>query len=491
MKPQVPSKGKQSRETAVKPIDTMAKRLRVKYVLTAMLAVALVLLGIIGTVNVINYVNVCNKADERLHVIACNDGAFPGTASVADSADADKDTDGSDDSVGGSDSANDGGITADADNDVRIGGRKRAQSAAAKIAQAFSAPTNPDQNMSIEAPFDARFFTVTTASDGSVKNVNTSSVAAVSDDDARSCAEQVKQKGTTKGFLGIYRYSVVSTEERGAGANTMYIFLDCSRELSSFQTFLYASLGASAVGLAAVLILVMVFSKSVIRPVVESYARQKRFITDASHEIKTPLAVIDAANEVQEIESGESEWTQSIHEQVARLTSLTERLVFLARMDEGAAGFDMSDVDLSELVEKVAEPFVSVALSRGGKRLSCDVEPDLRCKGDTASLSQLLELLLDNATRYGSDECVVTLSLHRVRRTGLVLRVSNAVDKMPEGDLNKLFERFYRADTSRNSQTGGSGVGLSVARGIVEAHGGSITCAAAAPHEITFTVVLH
>lgn len=192
---------------------------------------------------------------------------------------------------------------------------------------------------------------------------------------------------------------------------------------------------------------------------VESYSKQKRFITDASHEIKTPLAVIDAANEVQEIESGESEWTQSIHEQVARLTALTERLVFLARMDEGSAGFTMTSIDLSEAVDKAAAPFESVAVSRG-KRLSTSIACGVRVHADAAAVAQVVELLLDNATRYASEGSVIELSLRAVSRGAgkgsAELVVSNAVDELPEGDLDRLFDRFCRADVSRNSKTGGS-----------------------------------
>lgn len=268
------------------------------------------------------------------------------------------------------------------------------------------------------------------------------------------------------------------------------MFVDCSRELSSFHSFLSASVAISCIGWLAVLAIVTVASGAVIRPMVESYSKQKRFITDASHEIKTPLAVIDAANEVQEIESGESEWTQSIHEQVARLTALTERLVFLARMDEGSAGFTMTSIDLSEAVDKAAAPFESVAVSRG-KRLSMSIASGVRAHADAAAVTQVVELLLDSATRYASEGSVIELSLRAVShgkgKGGAELVVSNAVDELPEGDLDRLFDRFYRADVSRSSKTGGSGVGLSVVRAIAEAHGGSATVSDH-DHQIVFTV---
>lgn len=340
--------------------------------------------------------------------------------------------------------------------------------------------------MTAESPFDTRYFTVSIAG-GQVTDVNTARIAAVGAKRAARIAAGLYSKGWTSGFSGNYRYTVTVQDDE-----TTYVFVDCSRELASFHSFLSASVAISCIGWLAVLAIVTGASGAVIRPMVESYSKQKRFITDASHEIKTPLAVIDAANEVQEIESGESEWTQSIHEQVARLTALTERLVFLARMDEGSAGFTMTSIDLSEAVDKAAAPFGSVAVSRG-KRLATSIASGVRAHADAAAVAQVVELLLDNATRYASEDSVIELSLRAVScgagKGSAELVVSNAVDELPEGDLDRLFDRFYRADVSRSSKTGGSGVGLSVVRAIAEAHGGSATVFGH-DRQITFTVRL-
>ena len=340
--------------------------------------------------------------------------------------------------------------------------------------------------MTAESPFDTRYFTVTLV-EGQVVDVNTARIAAVGAKRASRIAMGLDSKGWTSGFSGNYRYTATVQ-----GDKTTYVFVDCSRELASFHSFLSASVAISCIGWLAVLAIVTVASGAVIRPMVESYSKQKRFITDASHEIKTPLAVIDAANEVQEIESGESEWTQSIHEQVARLTALTERLVFLARMDEGSAGFTMTAIDLSEAVDKAAAPFESVAVSRG-KRLSISIADGVRVHADAAAVTQVVELLLDNAARYASEGSVIELSLRAVShgkgKGAAELIVSNAVDELPEGDLDRLFDRFYRADVSRSSKTGGSGVGLSVVRAIAEAHGGSASVCGSG-NQITFTVRL-
>lgn len=427
-------------------VDALGRRLRRKFILVAMGAVTVVLTLIIAGINIVNYSHVCKMADARLdYILAGKDGIDWGDEPK-------------DDPANGKD-------TGDSQAGVRI---------------------RHFEGMTAESPFDTRYFTVSIAG-GQVTDVNTARIAAVGAKRAARIAAGLYSKGWTSGFSGNYRYTVTVQDDE-----TTYVFVDCSRELVSFHSFLSASVAISCIGWLAVLAIVAGASGAVIRPMVESYSKQKRFITDASHEIKTPLAVIDAANEVQEIESGESEWTQSIHEQVARLTALTERLVFLARMDEGSAGFTMTSIDLSEAVDKATAPFESVAVSRG-KRLSTSIASGVRVHADAAAVAQVVELLLDNATRYASEDSVIELSLRAVScgagKGSAELVVSNAVDELPEGDLDRLFDRFYRADVSRSSKTGGSGVGLSVVRAIAEAHGGSATVFGH-DRQITFTVRL-
>lgn len=442
--------------------SAMGRRLRRKFILVAMGAVTVVLALIIAGINIVNYSHICKTADARLDYILAGKGSIDWTDEPK--------TDPGD----GKDVAGNGGAAAGENGDDGAG------------INLEHVPVRHFEGMTAESPFDTRYFTVSIAG-GQVVDINTARIAAVGTKRASRIASELHSKGWTSGFSGNYRYTATVQ-----GEETTYVFVDCSRELTSFHSFLSASVAISCIGWLAVLAIVTVASGAVIRPMVESYSKQKRFITDASHEIKTPLAVIDAANEVQEIESGESEWTQSIHEQVARLTALTERLVFLARMDEGSAGFTMAAIDLSEAVDKAAAPFESVAVSRG-KRLSMSIASGVRAHADAAAVAQVVELLLDNATRYASEGSVIELSLRAVSRGAgkgaAELVVSNAVDELPEGDLDRLFDRFYRADVSRSSKTGGSGVGLSVVRAIAEAHGGS-AAVSGHDHQITFTVRL-
>lgn len=417
----------------------MIARLRRKFVLVAMLSVALVLTGIMAAVNAANYLGVQESADARLRLLAEGDGTFP----------------------------------AGFGEDMR--GRE---------AGGTQAP--PPDGLSPETPFETRFFTVTLTADGAVEAVDTDRIAAVSRSDAESWAQELARAGRTAGFHGSYRFLAVA----GAAddGSTMYIFLDCSRDLASFWSFLTTSAGMSALGLALVFAISLGLSRVAVRPIEVAYERQKRFITDASHEIKTPLSVIDAANEVIEIEHGEDEWTRSIHGQVARLSSLTERLVMLARMDETGGRLPMETVGLSELVLRGAAAAEPVIEARG-HRLAVDVEPGISCRGNAAALEQALELLLDNAGRYASAGSEVRLSLRAAGR-GAELAVENDCDELPAGDLDRLFERFYRPDRSRSSATGGTGVGLSVVRAVAEAHRGTAAAERRGEHRIAFLVRL-
>ena len=354
-------------------VDALGRRLRRKFILVAMGAVTVVLTLIIAGINIVNYSHVCKMADARLDYILAGKGSI------------DWEDESRTDSSNGGDTST--GMVADGD---RAGAR-----------------VGHFEGMTAESPFDTRYFTVTIDA-GQVADVNTARIAAVGAKRAASIAAKLHSKGWVSGFSGNYRYTTDVQD-----GETTYVFVDCSRELASFHSFLSASVAISCIGWLAVLAIVAGASGAVIRPMVESYSKQKRFITDASHEIKTPLAVIDAANEVQEIESGESEWTQSIHEQVARLTALTERLVFLARMDEGSAGFTMASIDLAEAVDKAAAPFKSVAVSRG-KHLSISIADGVRVHADAAAVTQVVELLLDNAARYASEGSVIELSLRAV-----------------------------------------------------------------------------
>ena len=334
-----------------------------------------------------------------------------------------------------------------------------------------------------EALFDSRYFTVTLNEKGTAVEINTGKIAAIASEDAEMLANTLYRRNLTKGVVDTYRFRVLQQ-----GPYTEYFFLDCSRELSTFSSFLSISVLAALIGLAVVTTLIVICSKMAIAPVAESYNKQKRFITDASHELKTPLAVINAANEVTEMESGETEWTKSIHKQTSRLTSLTEKLVMLSRMDEESYKPNAAPFDLSEAARETAESFTPVAQYKG-KNYTLQIEDGITYVGDENALRQLISLLVDNAMKYSDNGGDISVSLKKSGRS-TELKVENTTPGIQKGDQSILFERFYRTDASRNSATGGHGIGLSVAKAIVTAHKGKITAVSPDGVRIVFTAIL-
>ena len=340
-----------------------------------------------------------------------------------------------------------------------------------------------DYGLSPEAPFNTRYFTVTVNDSGSALLVDTGRIAAVTTKDAQIFAETLAAGNKTEGYYKGYKFRTVQY-----GDYTQYIFLDCSSQTDSFYSFLFASVVISIFGILLIFLLVCFLSNIAVRPAVESYEKQKRFITDAGHEIKTPLTIIDAGADVIEMENGESEWTRSIKNQVKRLTSLTEKLVFLSKMEEDSTKLQLADFSLSEAAKDTADSFEAIAITKG-KTLLCDIQPNIVYKGDEAMIKQLFSLLLDNAMKYSDENGTISFSL---RQTGKnrEIRIRNTVTQIEKGRHDEYFERFRRRDESRNSKTGGHGIGLAVAQAIVNAHRGKITSFSEDEHSIEFIITI-
>lgn len=233
------------------------------------------------------------------------------------------------------------------------------------------------------------------------------------------------------------------------------------------------------------LILLLLLSKRIVRPVAESYEKQKQFITDAGHELKTPLTIIGADADLAEMECGENQWIQDIRRQTQRLTELTQDLIYLSRMEEEGLSLQSIDFPLSDVAEEMAHSFLPLAQNQG-KRLEIAVQPMLSFRGDEKSIRQLCSILLDNALKYSPQEGELLFRLEKQGKN-ILLSVSNTTSQpIKKEELCHLFDRFYRTDPSHNSQTGGYGLGLSIARSIVTAHKGKIR--AESPQESVLTI---
>ena len=322
--------------------------------------------------------------------------------------------------------------------------------------------------MSPELPFESRYFSVLLSVDGQVIMVDTGRIAAVDESSAVDMAQKVWQTGKEQGFFSVYRFIQYEETE-----GMRIIFLDCSRSLSTFQTFLWASIGISVLGLLAVSALILFFSGRIIQPIVESYEKQKQFITDAGHELRTPITIIDADTEVLKLEMGENEWLADIQVQTRRLTALTKDLVYLSRMEEDRRQSPQLEFLLSDLAEETAQSFQSRALVQN-KKFDLFITPMLSYTGDESALRQLISILLDNALKYSPEGGWIVFRMEKQGKM-ILLQVENSTKEALPENLNRLFERFYRADPSRNSRSGGYGLGLSIAQAIVGVHKGKMT----------------
>ncbi len=417
----------------------MIQKLRRQFILVAMCSTLAVLTVIIGTMNIIYYRNIIRNADALLLMLGENDGRFPDHTHTSKK-------------------------------QILIG-----------IEQLNEKGSRVEINP--ETPFETRYFSVCFTKEKEVETVDTGKITAVLTKDAIEYAKQVLMTGKTSGFCKEYRYLLVYSDEKPT-----VIFVDMGRELKSFRTILYTSVGVSFFGVLTVFLLVLFFSKKVFIPVEESYSKQKQFITDASHELKTPLTIISANVEVLEMESEENDWTISIKKQVQRMVSLVEQMVSLSRMDEEKVVLQKRDFSLSFVMEEICESFAPLAAAKKIEFIK-ELAPDVMYYGDEKMIRQMISALLDNSMKYGKEEGTVSVSLFRKGKRAEII-LWNSVEDIKKGNLDILFERFYRLDESRNSNQGGSGIGLSIVKSIVDAHKGKISAHSTDGKSIKFHILL-
>ncbi len=285
------------------------------------------------------------------------------------------------------------------------------------------------------------------------------------------------KNGKTSGFIGSYRFLKVETN-----VGNLILFLNCQRELDSNASFVTNSILISIGVIISVFILLVLVSKRVIAPIQETYIKQKQFITGASHELKTPLAIISSNADVLEMENGDSKWLQNIHNQVDRLTSLVNSLVIFSRMEEKDT-VERTHFNLTEVLKSRIEDFDELANFQK-KYIVTDIGYNLNYYGEKDSIIQLMDILLENAIKYAPEDSDIRVCFNKHRKYA-ILKVSNKAD-VKKGDLSKVFDRFYRLDESRNSAIKGYGIGLSMAQLIAEKH--KETIRAYAPEDGIFKI---
>lgn len=404
----------------------MIKKLRFKLITVSMVSLLVVLVVIECMVGFLNYRKICRDSDRILEILEENSGSFP------------------------------------------------------KKFPENEMEGNP--LMSVEVPYESRYFSVLLDDTGETIFSDTGKIAAIDTADAIEYAQIAWERKSSKGFIDHYRYLTSAS-----GTEVRIIFLDCRRQLDTFQNLLLTALGVTILGLLAVLILIIYLSARIVRPFSDNYEKQKRFITDAGHELKTPLTIIDADTEILEMDFGENKWLQDIQSQTKRLADLTNSLVILSRMEEGTKNAMVLEFPLSDVVEEVFQAFQASAQIHG-KVLTGVIAPMISIRGDEKAIRGLVTILLDNAMKYSDTGGRITITLER-QKNRIRLSVFNTTEHISKGQIPHLFDRFYRTDDSRNSQTGGYGLGLSIAAATVASHRGKITAETEDEKSLRITVI--
>ncbi len=332
-----------------------------------------------------------------------------------------------------------------------------------------------------ETPFSTRFFVVRMDSTGNIIGENVDSMSSISREDARKYALAALGKHRPRGWKDHYRYKISDTP-RG----TTVVFVDGSMNRATTRTMLLTAGSVLIVSMAVVLLLIILLSRRAVQPMAESYEKQKQFITDANHELKTPLTLILTNLDILEAETGRNEWLEDIRTEGQRMSGLVNQLTTLSRLDEDQPNLVKSEFLFSEMVQDTVSEFLPLASSRD-LCLSANIQPGLHYVGDEGALRRMVAILLDNAVKYCDPSGAITLSL-TVRRH-VTLTVENTCQNVERIPLNRLFDRFYRTDKAR---TAGSsfGIGLSLAQSIVRQHKGEISAYQAGPKRIGFKVLL-
>ena len=335
----------------------------------------------------------------------------------------------------------------------------------------------PDENDRMSA----LTFTVRFDAEEALESVDLERIATVSETEAEDLGRRALASGKTSGTLEGYHYKIVYP----APETSTVVFLDVSSQQHSILRVAALSGLGGVLAWLCMLGLVSALSRRAIRPIAENMERQRQFVTDAGHELKTPLAIIQANTEAMELMGGENKYSRNIRAQVQRLTGLTQNLLTLAKTDEIGTELRRESLSFSELTRESLEMFRASAEL---KKLSirAEIEEGIRLQADRQQIRQLLSILLDNAVKYCPEGGTLSVNLQKEGKT--VLRIANTVSEK-NADPQRFFDRFYRADSSRSRETGGYGIGLSAAQAIVRLHGGSIS-AAYEGEKIVFTVRL-
>ena len=437
------------------------KRIRNRFIMTSTLTLFCVMLIMGGFIYLFGTITIRNEAQQIMRYIVENDGDLPKPDTIQDNEEESHDSDSDEE---------------DTDDPSFTETMEWSLQSIFGVGDFFG--ETPDSY------YTTRYFAVLFDESETVSLIKTSHIAYIEEEQAEEYARIALDRPFHFGNFGRYYYYCADRESGG----TIVVYLDRTEQLSLMRRVLISVLSILGFGTFLSFFIMRLLSKGFVRTEVENVEKQKQFITNASHELKTPLAVIKANTEMQEMMDGESEWSQSTLRQVDRMTGLIGNLVQIARAQEMTDG-ELAPTDIAAAVSETADSFAPVAAS-DGKKLEKEIPDSLVTKSSDSSMRQLTSLLIDNAIKYCDDGGTIKVELTRSRR-GAVLTVSNDYAEGANVDYTRFFERFYRQDEAHTISAGtvtgssegssgertgksGYGIGLSIAESLVKSIMGSI-----------------
>ena len=396
----------------------MFRKLKIRFILLASAAIVCILLTMIAVLNSVRFLQTNGEIQAVLNILSANNGDFPSVEETAESLQNDR--------------------------------------------------------ITIDTIYQYRYFSVVYNEDKTLYSSNLDHLSNLSKEQALSYANKAIKDSRNSGVfrVGSQFYSYQITQDSKT-KRYLLVVLDSTNYLESRNDFFWLSIQLCFYSFIFFVLVVSGFSNFAIRPYIKNYENQKRFITNAGHELKTPLAIISANTELQELMTGENEWTESTKDQVKRLSNLINQMVVLARLEE-QPDVTLVDVNFSEVVKKVAGNFKSV-IEKAGKKYEIKLQEDIHVKATEDELYELVSILIDNACKYCDEDGQIFVTLTKAKRGKRArLTVANSYADGKNVDYSRFFDRFYREDESHNQKQPGYGIGLSMAESLVRIFKGRI-----------------
>ena len=333
-----------------------------------------------------------------------------------------------------------------------------------------------------ETQFSTRYFIIRINNNGDIIETDMQYIAAVGQEDTQEILQKILEDDKQTGYYNNYKYKITQENE-----DKLIVFLDCSMQLNNFKSTTEKSIIIIAIGIFIVFIFVSILSKRVLSPIIKNIEKQKQFVTNAGHELKTPVAVIMANADVLEMTSKENnELIRSIKNQAKRLDNLIKSLLNLANIEERKIEVNYTEFSITDMIKEEITEFKALAQN---KEIIYDTNQNIMMKADSNSIKQLITILLDNAIKYTTDNGKIKIKTEKQGKN-VKIQFANTCENIKTINTNKIFDRFYREDKSRSKTKEGYGIGLSIAKSIVELHKGKISAEINKENMICFTVII-